>query len=425
MISTTPSVPRTSRDTSRALIVISVGILATTLTQTGVLAGLPLRNLLKNALHVSRTENAAFFFWAGLAWYLKPFAGLLTDAFPIQGSRRKSYILLGASLAALSWLALIVTPQSYSGLLLVTIIINVFMVLTSTAVGGYLVETAQAVSGSGRLTALRQFVQQSCSIVNGPVAGFLASIAFGWTAAVCGSVMFMLVPVTILCLREQRPPSTSYEVLAGARQQLLRIIHARTMWAAAGLMALFYIAPGFGTALFYKQQNSLHLTTQAQGFLQFIAGVCGVAAATSYGSLCSRMSLRSLLVCSILAATVVNFGYLFYSTYERAQIIDGLNGLGSTLAELALMDLAVRATPAGCEGLGFSLMVSIRNLAIFGTDWFGARLLDHYHVSFGALVVTNSLTTVIAAPLVLLLPWRIVGSKDGESWRSNTAAGAS
>ena len=49
-------------------------------------------------------------------------------------------------------------------------------------------------------------------------------------------------------------------------------------------MALFYIAPGFATALFYKQQNELHLGTQAQGFLQLIAGVCGVLAAVGYGN---------------------------------------------------------------------------------------------------------------------------------------------
>ena len=47
------------------------------------------------------------------------------------------------------------------------------------------------------------------------------------------------------------------------------------------------------------------------------------------------------------------FSHLFYSSAGRAQAIEGLNGFGYTLAELALMDLAVRATPAGSEGLGF------------------------------------------------------------------------
>ena len=410
--------PATRQRPDRALVyaalVIVAGVLATTLAQTQVLARLPLQNLLKNELHADRTANAAFFFWAGLAWYLKPFAGILTDAFPLFGSRRKSYILISATLAALSWLVLIVTPHEYRALLLVVIVINAFMMVTSTVVGGYMVETAQASSGSGRLTALRQFVQQACWIVNGPMAGYLASIAFGWTAAACGGVMFLLVPVTLLFLREQRQRSDPRQLLENARNQLVKIATARTMWGAAGLMALFYIAPGFATALFYKQQNELHLGTQAQGFLQLIAGVCGVLAAVGYGILCRRLNLRTLLVGCMIFATAANLGYLFYSSVGRAQAIEGLNGFGYTLAELALMDLAVRATPAGSEGLGFSLMVSVRNLALFGTDWFGSHLLDEYHFSFDSLVLANSLTTLIAVPLVFLLPRLLVIRKDAE-----------
>jgi hypothetical protein len=397
-----------------AALVIVAGVLATTLAQTQVLARLPLQNLLKNELHVDRTANAAFFFWAGLAWYLKPFAGIVADAYPLFGSRRKSYMLMSAALAGMSWLALIVTPHEYRKLLLVAMVINVFMMVASTAVGGYMVETAQETSGSGRLTAIRQFVQQACFVINGPAAGYLASIAFGWTAGACGGILFLLVPVTILFLREQRQTLDAREVLAAAKSQLLNIAGARTMWAAAGLMALFYIAPGFSTALFYKQQNELHFSTQTQGFLQLIAGVCGILAAVGYGILCRRLNLKTLLFWCLLAATIANLGYVFYSSLGRAQAIDGLNGFGYTLAELALMDLAIRSTPAGSEGLGFSIMISVRNLALFGTDWFGSNLLDHYHLSFDTLVIANSATTLVAVPLVFLLPRLIVGRKDAE-----------
>src|SRR5271166_923073 len=146
--------PPAGRALTFAATIIVAGVLATTLAQPQVLARLPLQN----QLHLDRSSNAAFFFWAGLAWYLKPFAGIVTDAFPLFGNRRKSYILLSASLAALAWLALAVTPHTYRDLLFVAIIINIFMVVTSTVIGGYMVETAQATSGSGRLTAVRQFV---------------------------------------------------------------------------------------------------------------------------------------------------------------------------------------------------------------------------------------------------------------------------
>lgn len=402
------------RAARQATVVIVVGVLATTLAQTGTLARLPLQNLLKNDLGLDRAANAAFFFWAGLAWYLKPLAGILTDAVPLFGSRRRCYLLAGATLAALCWLAMAATPHAFFPLLLVAIVLNVFLVVCSTVVGGFMVETAQAIAGSGRLTAIRQCVQQVCAIVTGPASGYLAGLAFFWTALACGGVMALLVPVTVLFLHERRRRPDAREVLASAGAQLRRIAGARTMWGAVGLMALFYIAPGFTTAIFYRQQNELHLDTQMQGWLGLISGVCGVAAAIGYGALCRRLTLRTLLVLCMTLGTAANLGYLFYSSWPRAQVIDGLNGFGYTLAELALMDLAVRATPAGSEGLGFALMLSVRNFALFGTDWVGAALLDGRYVSFDALVLANSATTAATVPLVLLLPALVVGRPDAE-----------
>src|SRR5438270_13842202 len=121
-----------------------------------------------------------------------------------------------------------------------------------------------------------------------------------------------------------------------------------------------------------------------------------------------------MLVGCLLFGMIANLAYLFYTTAGRAQAVEGFKGFGYTLAGLALMDLAVRATPAGSEGLGFSLMVSVRNLALFGTDWFGSHLLDEYHFSFNSLVLANSLTTLIAVPLVFLLPRLLVLRKDAE-----------
>src|SRR5665213_1420316 len=344
-----------------AAMVIIIGVLATSLAQPQLLGRIPLQNLLKNELHVDRAANAAFFFWMGLAWYFKPFAGIVTDAFPLFGSRRKSYILIGGSLATLGWAAIYFTPHEYHKLLWACIILNLFMMFTSTVVGGFMVETAHAASGSGRLTSVRNFVEQFCYVITGPTAGFLGSIAFGWTAVACGGVMFLVVPGTVLFLHEQRKKIDSKELLDQAGKQLVKIANAKTMWAAAGFMALFYFAPGIMTAVFYRQQNDLHLSTQGQGFLQFLSGSFGVLAALLYGGIaCRRLTLRTLLFWCLIFGTAANLGYLFYSSVGRAEVIESFNGFGYTLAEVAMMDLAVRATPAGSEGLGFSLMMSVR-----------------------------------------------------------------
>jgi Major Facilitator Superfamily len=410
--------PRTSQErnatlTNAAIIVIAGG-LATTIALPQMLARIPLQNLLKNALHVDRVANAAFFFWITLPWYFKPFVGVITDAFPLFESRRKNYLLISSLLAVLSWIGLIFTPHEYSKLLWTCLAINIFTMVASTVVGAYMVEAAQAAAGSGRLTAVRQFVTQAGYVLIGPTAGYMATLALGWTATACGGLMFLLVPATIFFLHEQRMKIPSRELLDNARTQLVKIGAATTMWAAAGLMALFYIAPGLSTAIFYKQQNELHLNTQAQGYLQFLAGVFGLVAAVGYGYFCRRWNLRNLLAVCLLFATAANLGYLFYSSLWNARIVEGFNGFGFSLAELALMDLAIRATPRGSEGLGFSLMMSVRNIALFGTDWFGSKLLEQYHLPFNGLVLANAATTLITVPLVFLLPALLLRKKDAE-----------
>jgi hypothetical protein len=78
------------------------------------------------------------------------------------------------------------------------------------------------------------------------------------------------------------------------------------------------------------------------------------------------------------------------------------------------MDLAVRATPAGCESLGFSLMMSARNLALGGSDIIGSRLIDSHGWAFHQLVWLNAGTTALVLLCVPFLPRAIMSRKDGD-----------
>ena len=409
-----PALPVDARRTVLAAsLVIAFGVLSTTLAQTQFLGRIPLQNLLKNTLHLDRASNAAFFFWIGIPWYLKPLFGILCDAVPLFGTRRKHYLVLGASLATLAWFALAITPFRYEPLLMVCLVVNFAMVIASTALGGYMVEVAQGSESYGRLTSVRNFVQNFQLLIVGPLAGLLASIAFGWTPVTCGLVAFLMVPITLSFMREQSRRIDSSAVLGNATQQLRQIFQSKSIWATAGLAALFYFAPGTETAVFYRQQNLLHMGTQAQGFLVLLQGVGGIVASVLYGAImCRRFRLRTLLVACLMFGTAANLVYLFYNSVPLAQAIEGFWGFGYTLAELAIMHLALRATPAGSEALGFALLWSVRNLCLFGGDWFGSHLLDHNHLQFNTLVLLNTGTTLIAVPLALLLPMALVNVRD-------------
>ncbi len=408
-----PNASKISRDFRYSAIVVFLGITAVTLSQTSGLCLIPLKNLLKNELDASRAATAAFVFWSGFAWYFKPFFGIFTDAFPFFGTRRKSYILLGSTVAVALFMALWFTPHTYGKLLAMFVVINVFQVVASTATGGFMTEKAQALAASGRFASIFQIAYQMAGLVGGPLGGLLGAVAFGWTGVSGAAVMFLPIPAAIFFLSEKRLQIDSTKLLDDAGKQLKKIATAKTMWAAAGFSFLFYFAPGIQTALFYQQQNVLHMTTKMQGFMLFLNGFFGIVTATIYGRyVCKRWNLRWLLFFLIIIGAFAQMGYALYTTMDRAYVIEALWGLGWSAADMSLTDLYMRATPSGSEGMGFSLMVSVRNLSLFGADVLGAKAMDAFHIHFSTMAIANGLISLIAVPFIFFLPGFIVDHKD-------------
>ncbi len=409
------SSPRTKVDGRNLLplgLIIVFGIFASTMPQPQALGKLPLQFLLKNDVHVTREQMAAFFFWCGLAWYLKPFAGILTDAFPFFGTRRRHYLLFSSVLTALSWIAMSFLPHTYGALLCGAMTVNLFMVMASTVTGAFLVEAGQRMGATGRLTALRMFVSNFCGLIQGPLGGLLATAGFMWAAGANAVFALTIFPIAYIFLQEQRAAQQrSSVVLQNAGQQLKTIIRSKDLWMALLFIGLFYFSPGFSTPLFYKQTDELHFSKQAIGNLGVFSGAFAILSAILYGQLIKRVHIRILLCIGVVAAAAGTLLFLFYSTWTRALFIESQNGLFFGFAELAILDLAARATPKGCEGLGYSLMLSIRNAALFGADVVGSYLADH-NWPFANLVYLNAGTTAIVLILLPLLPNALMRSTD-------------
>jgi MFS family permease len=393
-------------------LIIIFGIFATTMPQPTSLGKLPLQFLLKNEINVTREQMAAFFFWTGLAWYLKPFAGILTDAFPFFGTRRRHYILFGSALTALCWIGMGFVPHTYGALLLGSMILSTFMVMTSTVTGAFLVEAGQRMGATGRLSALRMLVYNICTLIQGPAGGFVATLGFAWATGANAVLALTIFPIAYFYLKEKRVPQQgSAVVLQNAGRQLTTIGRSKNLWLALLFIGLFYFSPGYSTPLFYIQTDQLHFSKQAIGNLGVFSGAFAILAAILYSWLIKRVNIRVLLFASIAPAAIATLFYLFYSNYRHAVLIEAQNGFFFGLAEVALIDLAARSTPKGCEGLGYSLILSIRNVALFGADIVGSYLADHKW-PFAHLVYLNAGTTAIVLVLLPFLPAALMRSRD-------------
>lgn len=474
-----PAPPARRRD---YLLMVAIGAFATTFAQQrSTFGNYPILFLLKERLHFGREQVAEFFMWATFAWSMKPLAGVLTDAFPIRGSRRRAYLVLGGLVGGSAWALLGVVTGNYHLFLLVSILLNVGLVLASTAMGGLQVEAGQLFGLPGRISSLRQVVV-SIALVAGPLlGGWLAKKAFGYTAGVGTLVMLALVMFALFGFEETAPPPSKSEsapgestpvdgpryrpstatwfgvaillgagtssvlihgmlnvglslfamlavflfvlalamtrvrnpVLLQAQRQLSQILRSRALWLAAGMLFLVYVVPGLNTALTYRQSDELHFSKELIGRLASVEGAAGIAFALVYAVICSRFKLRTLIVFSMAANAAGTLLFLSY-TASDAYAVHAVTGALSVLSELSLMDLAVRSTPRGCEGLGFALMMSVRNFGIAMSDVIGSKLIDQAHFSFATLVFINACTTAAVLLFVPALPRSLVLRKEGE-----------
>ena len=137
-------------------LMVGLGAFVTTIAQPGVIGRLPLQLLLKNTLHWNAETLSLFMLIATFAWNVKPLAGILSDAIPLRGTRRRHYMLLGAGMSALCWFLMGVVPVAYGPLLAAAFGANTFMVIASTVMGGLMVEAGARYGISGRVSAVRQ-----------------------------------------------------------------------------------------------------------------------------------------------------------------------------------------------------------------------------------------------------------------------------
>jgi hypothetical protein len=383
--------------------IIGTGIFATTLSQPDLM-DLPLRNILQRDVVISPQEMAAFFALGAVPWYFKILAGLLSDCIPLFGTRRRHYLILSAILAGTLWVLLGYLPRSYLPLLLGIFAINVMLVFGSTVVGALLVEAGQRLDAAGRLVTVRIFVSSACDLVGGPLAGALAGLSFELAAVVEGAIALILAPVVLLWLNEKATAKYNASALTDAYDELRALGGSRVVWAVALFLILVNIWRAFDTPLFYHQTMEVQIPIEVIGYLRGESAIFGLMATVLYGFLCQRLPLRLLVAGGIVCGAAGTLAYAFYTSVQAAIIVHSMYGFLATLTTLALMELAVWATPARAAAMGFAIFMGAWNIAQAIGDNLGAALINQWSISFYHLAEIYAAMTALMVFGLLLLP---------------------
>jgi len=406
-------VPSQSKRQNSRIGFITFALFVTTFCQTGQLAKLPIQFILKDELSVKANEMALFLAVILIPWYAKPLFGMVADSIPLLGSRRRIYLILSALAAAACWIGMALAPRRFGILLGLGILLNCFIMAANAVVGGLLVYEGCLHGITGRLASMRVFVKNGAMLLAGPVGGFLATRAFGWTTGLAAGLYCSLALLTALAVREDVAHRES-GVLSSLYREFKVAGTSRGLLITAGMLFLVHIEPGFGTPLFYVQTESLHFTSTFIGGLAVLYGIFALLAAAVYMRACQFLSLRLLLIYSIICTALTTVPYLAYHSRPSAIWIEMIAGFGAGLAQLPLFDLAARATPRGRESLGYAIMMSVWNLGMSVSDLLGSWLFENYHLTFHSLIWLNAATTLLVLFFIPAIPQQLISGREGE-----------
>lgn len=409
-----------------AMLLVGAGYLFLTLCDYREgLANLALRYLLKDHLFLTATQLAGFFAVTKLAWYCKPFAGLLTDNVRLFGTRRKGYLVAFSVLACSLWCALAFAHGTYATMLWLALAINFALMMVHTTLGGMLVETGQSLGATGRISAVRSGTES--------LGWLLAGLAGGWIAArllhhgflINAALMLALAALFAKVLRENKTGPTETGQPALTLAQVKGLFQHRTLWTAAGFWMLIKFSPGFGTPLFYYQSETVGLTPQFIGYLGFISAAAGLLGSLFYMGICRRIALHKLLWLGVSLHAASSLAYFAYRSMGSAMMIEALYGLCTALAFMPIFDLLARATPRRFAALGYALIFSLGSLSVSGSDLLGSWIYEKLNHRFAGMILLNSGSSALVLLAIPFLPRMLVIHRDGEgAWKENPVASA-
>lgn len=420
----------------------------------------------KEALGLQPAEAAAIAFWLGLPWSMKMVVGVASDVFPIAGSRRLSYLLLGsaASLAGYLLLATVVgTRGAYLGAML---LVTVGFMVQDVVADALSVETARDDEELGQIQALGRVALLAGSISVGYLSGWLAATVGPRATFGLAAVLPLLVAASALLAPREvaRPPrptgagpadplgggrarrvlvvGLAYAALGAALQvlavpyaqeivlivslallgALLREVGISREVALAGVVIfLFRATPVVGQGYTFWAIDRLGFDERFLGLLAQVGAVLSLVGLLVFRRVIVRRPVSFTLFWVVIAGTLLalpNIG-LFYGLHEwlgvsartLALIDTTISAPLSQLAMVPMLILIARAAPRGAEATVFATMASLMNLALSASQLFTQYLNDLFAVTqqdysnLGRLMITVALLGLLPL-LALPLLWR-------------------
>ena len=247
----------------------------------GVQGGLGLSRLatsyfLKDELALDPAAIALLTSAAAAPWLVKPLWGALSDAVPLLGYRRRSYLALSGLVGAAGWAALATAVHSREAALAALLATSLSTAVADVVVDGLVVERARHGEGDGGALAEAGSLQSLCwgaSAVGGIASAYFSGSlvqALGPRPVMGLTAVLPLLVCAVAPLVADTPaalPSVggAAAALAAEASALASVLRRRSVWAPAAFVFLWQAAPNCDTAWFFFVTEKLNFQPEFLG----------------------------------------------------------------------------------------------------------------------------------------------------------------
>jgi hypothetical protein len=416
----------------------------------------------KDTLRLTPAEVAAIGFWVALPWSTKMVAGVASDVYPIFGSRRRSYLLLGAALAISGYAALATVVETKGAFLACMVVITVGFMVQDVVADALSVEVARSEGETAQVQALGRMALLLGTISVGYLSGWLAGAIGPRLVFGVAMVLPVMVAVAALFVRGERPAPDPRQTEAGPLGQgkarvilavgltyaalgvalewlqvpfgqeivlavsgllivllLSRVGISRPVAVAAFAIFLFRATPSVGQGYSYWAIDRLRFDQQFLGILAQTSSIVGLLGLLVFRRPITERPVSHTLFWVTVAGTALslpNIG-LFYGANEWVGLSPRMFAFIDTtisaplgqLSMVPMLALIARTAPRGAEATMFAIMASLMNLALSASE-LGTRYLNELfgvtqqdYSSLGRLMITVTLVGLVPLAALPLL----------------------
>jgi hypothetical protein len=417
----------------------------------------------KDALKLTPAEAAGIGFWLGLPWSMKMIVGVASDAFPILGSRRKAYLILGALCSVVGYALVAWSVSTRDGYLAAMLLVVIGFMIQDVVADALSVEVARNDDEVAQVQTLGRVALLVGTISVGYASGLVAAALGPRPVFAIAAVLPVVVAMAALFIRvAPRPAAPAAPAappadgpLAGGRTRLVlgvglayaafsvglelldvpftqeivltvsavlivvllrQIGLSRAVAISAFVIFLFRAVPGVGQGYSYWAIDHLGFDQQFLGLLAQVSSVLSLAGLLVFRKTITRRPVSFTIFWVTIAGFLLSLPTigLFYGVNEwlglspRAfAFID--TTISAPLGQLAMVPMLVliaKSAPEGAEATMFAVMASLMNLALSASE-LGTRYLNTVfavtqedYAGLGRLMILASLIGLV--PLLAL-----------------------